>query len=253
MRFVIWAPNYNDRSAGGAALHRLCHWLTILGHDASLTCDGLNPEWETKFFEHRMTDDTIAVYPEIISGNPLNARRVARWALSHPGFHYFGSPVPMDAADAVFCYADRFRAATEKAAPGKTVHRLFVSVYPSDMFYASAQPKQHDMYYVGRGGNCWDAFRDRVDLSRAIPFAGNYQNRYEVGKALRKVERFFCFDQVCALLLESMMCGARAFQIEETGAVVEIGPSGIETMNGFEDGNRFDQPGDVEALVRAFE
>lgn len=252
MRFVIYSPNYDDRSAGGAALHRLCHWLTVLGHDASLTCGGLNPQWETRYFENVMTDETIVVYPEIIGGNPLGAKRIARWALSHPGFHYFGSPVPMGDCDAVFTYADRFRAATEAAAPGKTVQRLFVNVYPADMFFPSAQPKRHDMYYIGRGGNCWDAFRERVDLSNAVQFPGGFANRYDVGKALRRVDRFYCFDQVCALLLESMMCGARGIQIYEDHRIVEVERDGIETMNAFEDGNRFDQPGDVEALVEAF-
>jgi hypothetical protein len=252
MRFVIWTPPYAERSAGIAALHRLCHWLTILGHDAGVTTHVLNPDWETKGWNSQITDDLIAVYPEIVAGNPLGAPRVARWALSHPGFHYFGSPAVFDPCDAVFAYAERFRPATEAAAGGKPVQRLFVSVYPNDMFFPGLYPKMHDMYYVGRGQNVYDAFASRVDLSRAVQFPGGYPNRYEVGKALRRVDRFFCFDQVCALLLESMMCGARGVQLYEDTRIVEVERDSVETMNAFEDGNRFDQPGDVEALVRAF-
>lgn len=251
MRFVVWAPNYDDRSAGGAALHRLCHWLNVLGHDAAVTAPGLNPQWETRTWEGRMTMDTVAIYPEIIPDNPFGAQRVVRWALSHPGFHYFGSPAAFGPCELACAYAERFRPATEAAAPGRPVQRLFVSVYPTDMFFPATYPKMHDMYYIGRGQNVFDAFASRVDLSRAVPFPGGYPNRYEVGKALRRVDRFFCFDQVCALLAEAMMCGAQGVQLYEDTRIVECTRESVETMGVFEPGNRFDEPGDVPALLAA--
>lgn len=47
------------------------------------------------------------------------------------------------------------------------------------------------------------------------------------------------------------MCGAKGIQIYEDGHIVEVTKDGPETMGMFEPGNRFDEPGDVPALLKA--
>src|SRR5206468_9783222 len=84
------AFEYTHRSGGIRALHRLCHLLNEAGYSARLLPNRLdlpfatNPAWNTPLHSGSIGDG-IVIYPEVVSGNPLLARRVVRWALNFPG------------------------------------------------------------------------------------------------------------------------------------------------------------------------
>lgn len=114
--YVIYAPDFDPDSGGAIFLHQLAHALGQLGEDASLwpwnvpsrsdtrkhlrriirnpgllwqkpvgklLCD---PAMQTRIATHKdLRSDTIVVYPEVTLGNPLQARKIARWLLYKPG------------------------------------------------------------------------------------------------------------------------------------------------------------------------
>lgn len=126
MKFIVFSPPFDDNRGGPVVLHTLCHLINQAGYKAYIhpqckpkhlsrgyhlfsqvrlallkilgmlgivernrflfrTCPNLNtpviePSWKNNF------DDSIVIYPEIINGNPIGARRVIRWALHRPGF-----------------------------------------------------------------------------------------------------------------------------------------------------------------------
>lgn len=87
--FLIAAPNYKHQSAGIRALYRLCHHLNVAGYPAAMIPKPGSkitrlPEWLTPLHSGPI-GDSIVVYPEIVSGNPFDARKVVRWALNTPG------------------------------------------------------------------------------------------------------------------------------------------------------------------------
>lgn len=254
MKFVVEAPTYTDRSAGIAALHRLGYWLNELGHDTRMHSGGTNPEWGVPLLgSTRITPDTVVVYPEIVKGNPLGGSRVARWALCHPGFYYFRSPEVLDSADAICYYANRFRASTERAASGNAVHRLFVSVYDPKVFYSKDGVRERDAYYIGRGSETYKRYGKLVSLGSAEQMLPKFATRFDVAEYLRGTRRLYVFDQVTALLAESMLCGVKAVLVKDDGNVVTCDPAGDECMGVFEDPDAFNKPGDVEEFVRLFQ
>src|SRR4051812_20157295 len=91
--FLIYAPGYTHRSSGIRALYRLCHLLNVAGYSAAIApwCNcppwrdyETNLDWEAPLYLGP-ADRSIAVYPEVASGNPLGAKHVVRWALNYPG------------------------------------------------------------------------------------------------------------------------------------------------------------------------
>lgn len=113
-KFVIYSHSFNINSGGIIVLHQLCHLLNENGYEAYLwphkkpIFDKKNPlKSAYKFIKYlsrkrfktnslfntpiatsKDLEDSIIVYPEIIDGNPLKAKKVVRWLLHKPGFHF---------------------------------------------------------------------------------------------------------------------------------------------------------------------
>lgn len=107
INYIIYAPSYNENSGGTIFQHALVNALNARGEKASLwpmapiypqsiknkvkralrpkpylTNDQLNTPVATKA---DLGPNTVVVYPEIVLGNPLGAKHVARWLLYTPG------------------------------------------------------------------------------------------------------------------------------------------------------------------------
>ncbi|KKB04222.1 glycosyltransferase family 2 protein [Pantoea anthophila] len=91
--YYIVSPDYRESSGGIQALHKLCHQINLQGGNAWMVdCNVINPAWKTPrldaetWRQHKKAQLTpIAVYPEIYSGNPLNADVCVRYMLNHEG------------------------------------------------------------------------------------------------------------------------------------------------------------------------
>ena len=115
--FLIAAPSYTNESGGAMVLHQLCHLLNELGEayvvpmPRGSVINWLNienveklvaaeknqlanfktcPSLKTPIFSSYPglnLEACVAVYPEVVLGNPFQFNNVARWVLYHSGFH----------------------------------------------------------------------------------------------------------------------------------------------------------------------
>ena len=119
-KFLIFAPSYDETNGGAIVLHKLCSILNELGYESYLhpyyetyeisknNCVKyinkslksflfpwrkrykINPAFNTPVLKKTtkpLSDEWVAIYPEIVFGNPLHAKNVVRWFLHQPGFH----------------------------------------------------------------------------------------------------------------------------------------------------------------------
>ena len=113
--YYILAPDYRESSAGVKVMHHLCHLLNEQGEEAyivgaqnldrSLRTPTLTPETSSRHKEEQRLP--IAVYPEIVTGNPLNARVCVRYMLNKEGV-INGNSMHAGPDDLFFYYSPAF-------------------------------------------------------------------------------------------------------------------------------------------------
>lgn len=99
--YYVVAPDWTHISAGVRAVHYLCHALNQLGEEAYIAmAKGISDRLMTPRLTQDITDwhvriqkrSPIVVYPEIVVGNPMQAKKVVRWLLNKPGAIHHQDP-----------------------------------------------------------------------------------------------------------------------------------------------------------------
>jgi hypothetical protein len=122
--FVVAVPDYSEHCGGCMVLHRLCDRLNVmydavratplcyvesvldLGHTRPL---GLNPGYKTPLLPAWMNASAgIALYPETVTGNPLNAGRIVSWILYFPGVNGGPPAAEYDPRRLIACFSPGF-------------------------------------------------------------------------------------------------------------------------------------------------
>lgn len=109
--YYISAQDYRHSSAGIRCLHYLCHALNQLGEEAYIVhAKSFNPRLKTPSLSSEIVHkhylagrQPIAVYPEVVEGNPLHIPNVARWLLNRPG--HIGGDTNFNPTDEIFYFA----------------------------------------------------------------------------------------------------------------------------------------------------
>jgi len=112
LTYLVYAGSFNEKIGGSLWLHKLVHTLNDLGEHAFLwpalpplrypSLRGwiqrewrllsepylVNPELDTPVAgREELTAQAVVIYPEIVLGNPLQAKNVVRWLLYDPRLH----------------------------------------------------------------------------------------------------------------------------------------------------------------------
>lgn len=207
--YIIWTPPYFHRSAGIRVLHKLAYLLNKAGQRAFIYINKTNPKWRVPRISKRkaqklIDQGAIVVYPEIVPGNPLGAKTVARYILNNPGL--LGGDKTYDANEILFCYGKHL------LQPGMTKDRILViPAIRTDVFYRDDKVKRNIDYLVYFGKH---------------PVVGNYPKKSiitstkpskpaKLGQMLRRCKKLISYDNLTVLTFEATLCGCPVVMIPD--------------------------------------
>ena len=267
--FIIFTPEYHEQNGGSIVLHHLCHLINELGGRASVmpffNSHRISPLanpievltsmtsilWEKRFWRQpnfrvnarlktpiftdvnsiSSRDDIVVVYPEIVAGNPLSARRVARWILHEPGFH--NGEIFFTRGEVQFCFSDRFPAVR---APGLEIAPIFLNIFivPWDLYEATPDIDRKGVAYTIRKGKGKPLVHDPAD---AILIDG--MKSAEIAEVLKRTKTFISYDPNTMYSAFAVVAGCDSIVVPDPGVSIEAwspNPSGrFGIAYGFED------------------
>lgn len=235
--FFIYAPSYNEKIGGSIVLHKLCDLINKCGGKAYLYPIGSAIETReiinnpilfiTSFFRKILIlknfkklskfntpvaivfrkKNSITIYPEIVSGNPLRANKVVRWLLHKPGFHT-GS-VEFNSNDLIFYFQEAFiNPDLNFNVGGKLqVMNIRTDIYTQTNFGA----RQGSCYLMRKGKKR----RISHDLNNSIII--DDLSHEEVAKIFNKVETFISYDAYTLYSQYAAICGCDSVVVPESG------------------------------------
>lgn len=213
--YYIYSYDYRHTSAGIKVLHHLCHALNEIGEEAYVYCDVTNPALRTPILTNDIkarhianNRSPIAVYPEVVSGNPFNLPVVVRYVLNHPG-HLGGEPHYQD-HEIVFCFHEIF---TKK---DMEMYELFIPAADTNVFN-----NEDNEYDNKRQGKCFYANKYLVkgfrltSESEGATDLGLHRNLtpQQLADILRKSELLYLYEP-SAIGRDANLCGCPVIMIQ---------------------------------------
>ena len=228
MRWFIWAPPYAG-SAGIRVLHRLCHHLRVLGQEAFAATDeiGADPGSLVQSGQWQGDPDDVAVYPDVVCGNPWKAEKVVRYCLNLPGL--LGGSASYPPGDLVVFYDTWCQIAASEAA-GRALagdHRIKIWVIEPHLFYNDHACKDLVLGYVGKDSG--DRISPPVHVDAWI-MHGWPSKREATAALVRQCSDLYTYDTRTALSAEVAVCGGRVWYPQDRTWVRACGgyPADIE-------------------------
>lgn len=217
-KYYIWALPYRDHSGGVLALHRLAHNLTLLGEEVYCVTDGLNPRYNTKSLDpsryHEMqSSDAVVIYPEIVFGNPFNAKNIVRWILNTPGV--MGGDGIYGERDLIFKFIDYFTVDSKYKVSG------FLTAYDGklDVWSDLDQPRNGTCFLVRKGkGRILDKHPEGSIQIDGWEAKGGDQFLLKV---FNECQLLICYDPSSFTNVIAALCGCIPVVIPEDGMTRE--------------------------------
>ncbi len=250
-RIVIVTPAYCEKVGGAVVLHKLCDILRKQGYDASLypfvTCFqlserhwfnaivlflkqifrvrlalflskfALNRNFDTPIFRGKVSsindENTIVVYPETVSGNPLLAKNVVRWLLHQPGFHT--GEISFSRGDLLVKFNSAIK---DVQLDGVSIasQELKVIHYPLEHYFRPSNVLERKGVAVCIRKGAGKKF---VHDEPAILIDG--LSHQETGEILRHVKYFVSYDTYTAYSLFAVLCGCISIVVPDDNQTEE--------------------------------
>lgn len=207
--YVIVSPDYDYTSGGIKVMWALYGHLLARGVEV--------------YMNRYPNKDFIAIYPEIVNGNPTNAKTVVRYILNKPGVmgsNGVSGPTSFDSKEKLY-YFSRLFGETDMS------HYMFLPAIDTRIFRDKKQNRDKRAVFVGKGENKALHKPGAVIIDRELAL-----DQEGLSDLLNECEVLYCYDPVTAMTECARLCGCRVvmfnpiYSLEEFG-VYEPGMNGI--------------------------
>ena len=217
MKFIITAPQYTSKSVGVMALHDLCESLNNNGHTAAIIFfhNGSASEQNFEFaisnnpnhhkpnsnYYNFSTDyfgevsdflvNGVIIYPDLITGNPLNAKRTVRYVLNRNESNFTN--------DYILAFSKEFH-----QLPNYTLFRVIDIPFIHEKNSLNWRNRTLNATYIGKGsafGAC-ERIKNSILIERDWP-----RDKEQLGILLRQVKYFYTWDNVSGTNYDAVLCG----------------------------------------------
>jgi hypothetical protein len=171
----------------------------------------VNPSFDTPLAKKSDIRDSIVVYPEIVHGNPLRARKVVRWLLHKPGFHF--GQVKFGPNDLFFYYHETFN---DPPFP-KATKLMILNLEENFKIFKQTNfgPRKGCCYILRKG-------KKRVADPAALdgPVIDTLSHK-EKARIFNECEYCYSYDPNTMLLNLASLCGCKAVVVPEPGIDID--------------------------------
>lgn len=216
MRFLIVSPRYHHKSEGVVVLHQMARDLRELGYETLVIWLGANnTKFDTFFVNHNARTSSapygelilesfaeynhetdIVIYPEIVPGNPLAAKRVVRYFLNRECFGYKDNHINPSPTDFILAYhaeyVDRFDLI------------LFKPTFDLSKIENIDLSKKHlNTYYAGKAAIDIQA----PDIDGVLNI-GKIHDKAKYEETLSAAKYMYTYDPLTAVIRDAILFGA---------------------------------------------
>ena len=224
--FIVYAPGiYTPAGGGCVALHKLAHNISSLGEECYIMADSKNPAYkgtlinETDAKGIAALDNAIVIYPEVICGNPLNAKHVMRWVLYHVRQH--GEFGIWGENDLIYKYAPFF----ELRLGGNVQGELRAMELNLDIWQNQNLPRWGSCHlYKKAGASKPDIHPENSFCLDEYPIKGGFEFLFNM---FNRCEYFYSYDSATWLSIMAALCGCKSIVVPDTGVTA------LQWYNGF--------------------
>jgi hypothetical protein len=242
--YIIASPPYEENNGGVIALHKLCATIRTLGRDSYLFPYFPHARYDTedqlinsRNFHYtaentknflvnpaipcyvvgvdnlnaiKTRSDIVVVYPEIISGNPLEGKNIVRWLLHDAGF--FTGKIYFQRGEIYFLYG---RLHQPVYIPGSHMSENPLTVlhipYEHYNLTGAAEVRTGTAYCIrkGKGKRIQHSLADSI-LIDGLPHK-------EVSSIFKRVKQFISYDTRTFYSTLAVLCGCDSIVIPDDG------------------------------------
>jgi hypothetical protein len=199
INIILYIPSYQDRCGGIVVMHYFCKLINtkynenfcakIFMHN-NLTYS--NPFCNNFARIDEINNNTIVIYPEVISGNPLNAKNVVRWILLELGIE-----MPIDhykkwnKTDLIYHWE-------------KIDKQLCCPFFNNIFSYKNSQQRDKSCYLIKKGPLIHKNI-NYIHPSDSICI--DNLSLYEINDIFNKCKFFYTYDADTAYIIYAAVCG----------------------------------------------